>query len=86
MKELAYYTVTGKQTVQTKKEIGVPAGIYYIKVCPDSYSGVDYTLTLQHKSSNVWERELNETRNTARNETRNATRERNPYSEKNFEE
>jgi len=63
MKELARYSYNAR-TISTVKDgnIGVPAGIYYIKVTNEgtNYSKEDYTIKLDYTASSEWETEFNE--------------------------
>ncbi len=49
----------------TSSTVGLPAGTYYIKVNHYYYSNIPYTLTASYTASSVWEREFNDSLQTA---------------------
>lgn len=57
----------GTSAIETTCKVGVPAGTYYIKVCPEYYnwSDITYSLKVNYTSSNEWETEFNDTVGTA---------------------
>lgn len=59
--EIVSYSYDGKETTYTGANIGLSAGVYYLKVCRGSYghSAIDYRFQINYESSNEWETELN---------------------------
>lgn len=64
-KYMTEYYYQGNKTVATGGNIGIPAGTYYIKIENSSYSAVDYQIKVNYTSSANWEKEFNETYNSA---------------------
>ena len=67
MDEMASWEYDGNHIKSTSPEIGLPTGKYYIKIerYPYNYSSKTYTLTVNYKSSDCWEKEFNSTFQTA---------------------
>ena len=57
------YDYRGTETSVTGGNIGVPAGIYYIKVKKggSGYKDVNYNIKVNYTSSSIWEKEFNDT-------------------------
>ncbi len=63
--ELASYGFTGKSTVGSGGNIGLPAGTYYLKITSYYYSNKYYTFKVNYTVSSIWEREFNDSYSTA---------------------
>ena len=65
----------GTETTETTCKVGVPSGIYYVKVEPEYYhwSDVPYSLKVNYTTSSVWETEFNDTVDTANSVTAGTT-------------
>ena len=61
------YDYRGTETSVTGGNIGVPAGIYYIKVQKggSGYKEVNYNVKINYTASSVWEKEFNDDYNSA---------------------
>lgn len=61
------YSYRGTNTSVTGEKIGVSAGTYYIKVQKggNGYSEVKYNIKINYTSSSVWEKEFNDTYDSA---------------------
>jgi len=61
--ELDYFTSALNQTKTNSTNVGLPKGIYYVKVYRqmlDEYSNANYTLTVNYMESDYWEKEPND--------------------------
>lgn len=61
MREITYYSFGGSTTVYKNGNIGLPAGIYYIKIDDFYTSDLDYTIQVNYKKAENWETEMNDT-------------------------
>ncbi len=59
----------GNTNTETTCKVGLPKGTYYIKIAVDNssycWSDVTYNIKVNYSSSNIWEKEFNETPQTA---------------------
>ena len=70
---LNYYYYQGNKTSSIGKNIGVPSGTYYIKIENSNYSEVNYQIKVNYTSSASWEKEFNNTYNSANSISMNTT-------------
>lgn len=57
--------IKGAETDINSAELGLEAGVYYLKVDTDFYSDVTYTFTMNYVASSTWESESNDGYGTA---------------------
>ncbi|MBE6850658.1 MAG: hypothetical protein E7504_02805 [Ruminococcus sp.] len=67
MREMASWSYDGNHAQSTSPMIGLMTGDYYIKIerYPYNHSSRTYTINVNYKSSNYWEKEFNSTFQTA---------------------
>lgn len=66
MQELTSYNIQGNKVDSWTGSVGLPAGTGYIKVNRNGgYSGADYTIMVQDTPSEEWEKEFNDSYDTA---------------------
>ncbi|MCR5040888.1 MAG: hypothetical protein K6C36_02165, partial [Clostridia bacterium] len=63
--ELARVTSTGRTASVSTPEIGVPAGVYYIGVRQEAFSDREYAVTASFTAASDWEKEVNNSFETA---------------------
>lgn len=63
---LTSYSFAGSKTSYTQGNVGVPAGIYYLRITHGTYfsAGIGYNVRINYTSSNVWETEFNDSYDT----------------------
>lgn len=64
-KPIAESSSSGPETTVSLMKMGLPAGIYYVKVDYSWYDESNYTVEVRHTPSTVWETEYNDTKSTA---------------------
>ena len=70
---LEKYDIGGKKVTYNSSQIGLPAGTYYLKIYNDWYCDLEYGLKVNYTASNVWEKEFNDSYDSATPITLNTT-------------
>lgn len=63
--ELMSRNASGKKLNRTYGKLGIPAGTYYVRITKDNWSDASYNFIFHTEASNAWEKEQNESYQTA---------------------